>query len=277
MISTSIYKRYIPAIVPPVESLETALCFVFFTNKLLVRTNKEALSIPTSDDLKALKIEIVNKQYLGIFDGYQCFGISIENDENDVKGMDFRDLRSLLGLLEEDIFLLAGRALQILNWNKMNKHCGCCGALTESKRDERVKVCLACGSTFYPRISPAIIVAITKADKILLAHNRNFKDDWYSIIAGFMDPGETFEDCVKREVYEEVGIKVKNIKYFGSQPWPFPDSLMIGFSAEFESGEILVDGIEINDADWYKKDKLPHIPSKDSIAGKLIEWVLENR
>jgi NAD+ diphosphatase len=127
---------------------------------------------------------------------------------------------------------------------------------------------------FYPRISPAIIVAVTRDDEILLAHNNNFKQNRYSVIAGFVEPGETFEDCVKREVMEEVNVKVKNIKYFSSQPWPFPDSLMIAFTAEYDEGEIRPDGIEIGDAGWYKRDNLPEVPTNTSVAGRLIQWFL---
>jgi NAD+ diphosphatase len=188
--------------------------------------------------------------------------------------MVFRDLRSLLGEIEEDVFLLAGRAFQIANWNRMHRFCGKCGTPTEMQSKELAKKCPNCGSIFYPRISPAVIVAIVRGDEILLAHNKNFRQNWYSVIAGFMEPGETFEDCIMREVREEVGIRVTNIKYFDSQPWPFPDSLMIGFTAEHESGEIVVDGEEIEDAAWYRKDNLPQKPTLNSIAGRLIDHVI---
>jgi NAD+ diphosphatase len=140
---------------------------------------------------------------------------------------------------------------------------------------ERAKVCPKCGYLAYPRIAPAIIVAILNGDKILLAHNRNFRNNIYSLIAGYVEPGETFEQCVAREVGEEVGIRVKNIKYFGSQPWPFPYSIMVAFTAEYDGGEITPDGFEIVDAGWYSHDNLPFIPAKGSVARKLIDLYIE--
>lgn len=123
----------------------------------------------------------------------------------------------------------------------------------------------------HPRISPAIIVAITRGREILLAKGINFQGDFYSVLAGFVEPGETFEECVQREVGEEVGLKVKNIKYFGSQPWPFPDSLMVGFTAEYASGNINIDEKEILDAEWFTAEQLPLIPGVGSIARRLID------
>jgi NAD+ diphosphatase len=140
------------------------------------------------------------------------------------------------------------------------------------KEDERAKVCQSCGNIVYPRIAPATITAVFRDGQILLAHNSNFRNGLYGLIAGYVEPGETLEQCVEREIREEVGIKVKNVRYLSSQPWPFPDSLMMGFTADYESGEITVDQCEITDAGWYKADKLPDIPSVDSIAGRMIRW-----
>ena len=127
----------------------------------------------------------------------------------------------------------------------------------------------------YPRLSPAIIVAVINDNRILLAHADRFASGLYSVLAGFVEPGEAFEECVKREVKEEVGIMVKNIRYFGSQPWPFPNSLMVGFTADYDSGKISIDGIEIKDAGWFKANDLPRIPGKISIARRLIDWFVE--
>ena len=129
----------------------------------------------------------------------------------------------------------------------------------------------------YPRISPAIIVLVMKGDEILLARSSHFRPDMYSTIAGFVEPGETLEHAVSREVMEEVGLKIKNIRYFASQPWPFPNSLMIGFLADYAEEEICVDGKEITDASWFKRDELPSIPPKTSIAGHLINWFVKSK
>jgi NAD+ diphosphatase len=172
--------------------------------------------------------------------------------------------------------LTSGLAAQLYRWNNSHKFCGQCGGLTEDKADERAKVCLKCDLIYFPRLSPAVIVAVIKDKKILLARSGRFPYGFYSVLAGFVQPGETLEECVAREVYEEVGIVVKNIRYFDSQPWPFPDSLMLGFTAEYASGDIYVDQSEIADAGWFGAFNMPNIPPKISIARQLIDWYVDN-
>jgi ADP-ribose pyrophosphatase YjhB (NUDIX family)/predicted DNA-binding WGR domain protein len=150
-----------------------------------------------------------------------------------------------------------------------------CGASTIKKADEHAKVCPVCGHISYPRLSPAIIAAITKGDKLLLARNKNFAPGVYSVLAGFVEAGETLEECVKREIREEAGIEIKNIKYFGSQSWPFPNSYMLAFTAEHESGEIKIGEDEIADAGWFGADEIPKVPGSLSISRKLIDWFIE--
>ena len=277
MAKNSIYKRYIPAIVPQNDKAAFEWLFVFNSTKMLIKTERGSLTIPTSKNFNGTELVFVFKQYIGEVEGNPSYCLEVADTFVPPAGMIFTDLRSLLGQLEEDLFLLAGRAFQIVNWNRMHKFCGKCGSPTEALENELAKKCPSCGSVFYPRISPAVIVAVVRGDEILLAHNKNFRPNWYSVIAGFMEPGETFEDCVARELMEEVGIRVKNIKYFDCQPWPFPDSLMIGFIAEHESGEIAVDGEEIEDAAWYGRDNLPERPTANSIAGRLIESVIRRQ
>jgi NAD+ diphosphatase len=141
---------------------------------------------------------------------------------------------------------------------------------------EIAQECGSCGHLAFPRISPAIIVAVLRENKILLAKNKNSTYNFHSVLAGFVEPGETFEQCVTREVFEEVGLHVENIRYFGSQPWPFPDTLMVGFIADYKSGDIKVDGVEIQFADWFDKNNLPNIPPTQSISRKLIDWFVNN-
>ena len=184
-------------------------------------------------------------------------------------------LRDILPLLDDDAGFLAGRALQILNWERNNRFCGRCGERMEPRMDERAMRCPSCGFLQYPRLSPAIIVSVLRENSLLLAHNSRFTQGLYSLLAGFVEPGETFEDCVRREVYEEVGIRVRNIRYLSSQPWPFPDSLMVGFTAEWESGELVPDGVEIADAQWFDRANMPDIPGPHTIAGKIIRGWLE--
>lgn len=162
-----------------------------------------------------------------------------------------------------------------MEWDRTNQFCSRCGTKTLQKPGERGKECPECGELFYPRISPAVIVLIRKGHEILLARSPNFPPDMYSLIAGFVEPGETAEAAVIREIKEEVGIEVKNIRYFGTQAWPFPNSLMIGFTAEYKAGEIQPDGFEIEDAEWFSAEKLPSLPGKISISRKLIDHFLE--
>ena len=203
-----------------------------------------------------------------------CFTGEIEQDLALPEGLILRGLRQLYELFNEDVFNIAGFAFQLVHWNNTHRFCGQCGTPTDNKIDERAKVCPKCGLMSFPRISPAIIVAIVKDNQLLLARGKNFSKDFYSILAGFVEAGESLEACIEREVMEEVGLKIKNIKYFASQPWPFPNSLMLGFTAEYASGEIIVDQKEIVEAGWFAIDNLPNIPDKSSIARQLIDSVM---
>ena len=274
MLNNYNYINFIPSIEPAKESSKDDLWFVFNNNKLLFVTENNGIKIPVKSNIKNLDINQSSTLYLGTFCGVPCYTSLIKEDDNLPKNMIFKDLRSAGTFIEEELFLVCGRASQIMNWHKTHKYCGRCGSETDESITERAMVCPKCGLINYPRISPAIIVAITKGEEILLAHNNNFSKGVYSLIAGFVEPGETLEQCVKREVCEEVGIRVKNIKYFSNQPWPFPSSIMIGFTAEYASGEIKPDGVEIGDANWYSINRLPNLPTPISIARKIINALL---
>jgi NAD+ diphosphatase len=185
------------------------------------------------------------------------------------------DLRQLFDLLDAAEFAIAGRAKQIVAWDRDHQFCGRCATPMEAMEHERAKRCPNCALTNYPRISPAVIVAVTRrfddGYRILLARNHRFPVGRYSVVAGFVEPGETLEECVRREVGEEIGIEVTNIRYFGSQPWPFPNSLMVGFTAEYGGGDIRLEEAEIADAQWFAPNTLPLLPPKISIARQLID------
>lgn len=178
-------------------------------------------------------------------------------------------------LFDETLFRLAKQANHLFHWRKTHAYCGQCGNPNQNKTDEQALICPHCHHVTYPRISPCIIVLVTNKEKLLLARSPHFSENTYSTLAGFIEPGESLEQAIHREIYEEVGIIVKNITYFGSQPWPFPDSLMMGFFTEYVSGEIVVDGIEIEDAKWFDRHALPNLPSKASIARELIETYIK--
>ena len=195
-------------------------------------------------------------------------------DPNELKGS-FVSLRNYFGKVPIDLILIAGVASQLTQWLINSQYCGRCGNHLIPSKKELALDCSSCNLLLFPQISPAIIVAVSKGDSLLLAHNRTFPEELYSIIAGFCDPGESAEETIVRELHEEVGIDVKNIQYFGSQPWPFPNSLMLGYTAEWAAGEITVDGEEILDARWFRPDEIPHSPSPVSISGILINDFLE--
>ncbi len=185
--------------------------------------------------------------------------------------------RAIWPTFEEREFFRAGRAFHLMDWQRTNKYCGVCGAETIFDSEEWAMRCPSCGETYYPVISPAIIVAVEKDGKLLMGHGVNFPPGRFSVLAGFVEPGESLEDCVKREVLEETKIEVKNIKYFGSQPWPFPRSLMLGFTAEWKSGEIEVDGKEVTEAAWFAPHEIPDVFRGLSISWKLIENFIKKR
>jgi NAD+ diphosphatase len=203
-----------------------------------------------------------------------CFSGEVADETPAPQGMAFENLRALYLRLPETLFWLAGRAVQIVDWDRTHQFCGRCGSPTQNQIHDRSKACPVCGLTNYPRLAPAVIVRVERRDeggrRILLARAQRFPTAMFSVLAGFVEPGETLEECVQREILEEVGLRVKNIRYFGSQPWPFPHSLMIAFVAEYEAGEIVVEPGELAEADWFAADTLPAIPPPPSIANRLI-------
>ncbi len=274
MSKESIYKRYIPAVTPKCASNIPAYWFIFNDAKLLINP-KNDLKLPFTNSLKEFSIIPIREHYLGTLDGHDCYVAEVKPETSALEGMAFEDLKLLYDVLDEDIFLLAGRAIQIINWDKNHQFCGKCGTPTEKWEYDNAKKCPNCGHMSFPCLSPAVITAIVKDGKLLMAKHSYGLKDRYSLIAGFVEPGETVEEAVERETQEEVGINVKNFKYFGSQSWPFPHSLMLGFTAEYESGEIKVDGEEILDAKWFAPEEIPPPPSKISIGSELIEWFIE--
>jgi NAD+ diphosphatase len=256
------------------QEINNSLWFVFEGNKLLVKKINDELSVPNFNDIKNIKLK--DAGFFGMYDGKDCYFAEFpEAPENEDDDMVFQELR-MLGATHQELFFKASRGLHLMRWFNNNKYCGKCGSSMKLKEDEVAVKCPECGFIIYPRISPAIIVAVTKGDQLLLARNARNVQGWFSVIAGFVEPGENLEQCVAREVKEEVGVEIKNIKYFGSQPWPFPDSLMLAFTAEYAGGEIKPDMVEIVEAGWYKVDEIPRIPSGGSVARKLIEWFIDN-
>jgi NAD+ diphosphatase len=220
---------------------------------------------------------VVQEQFLGYWEGRPCFAVEID-PQLDLDPMHWQrgSLYQLLGA-DEDLFALAGRAAQLLAWERDHQYCGRCGAPMQADLGERAMRCEPCRHLVYPRISPCIITLITRGDELLLARNASFPGEMYSTLAGFIEAGESAEACLHREVAEEVGVSVCNLRYYGSQSWPFPSQLMLGFFAEYAGGEIVCDQEEIADARWFHHSALPQVPPPSSIAGRLIRDYVEHR
>jgi NAD+ diphosphatase len=268
-------KDFMPSIVAPDLRDPDAYWFIFSGYRLLVKRVGDAATLPVTKEIEVWNLDIGCSLYLGRYRGRSCYAAEGEFRGEGSSEASFQELRNLFERLESEIYEIALLGVHLVEWEKSCQFCSRCRAALRSKTDIRAKECPACGRLEFPRLSPAIIVLIAKGDTLLLARSSRFPGAFFSVLAGFVEPGESLEDAVHREVREETGITLRNIAYFGSQPWPFPDSLMIGFTAEYESGEIVVDKEEIVEAGWYRADNLPLIPGKLSIARQLIDWFVE--
>lgn len=240
-------------------------------NSLLLKINDDNFELPKNKDLSGF-IDIADKTFMFTLNDVSCFLIWKCNITEDDSRFTYKEISFFRNFTRRDIGWISVVGFQLKNWYLHNRFCGSCGTKTVEKEDERAVVCASCGLTVYPRISPAIIVAIISDNKILLAHNSNFPANRFSLVAGYTDIGESLEETVIREVSEEVGLNVKNVTYYKSQPWPFSGSMMVGFIAEVDGDKtICVDNNEITEAAWYGRDELPDFPNNASIAGEMIE------
>ena len=221
-----------------------------------------------------------SRYFLGVLDGVGIWAVDVPHGEDPADGAAM-DLFRYFGIAGEPRWSLAGRAVQIVEWARTHRFCGRCATPTEPLPTERAMRCPACGLLAFPRVAPAMITLVTRDDpgpdqEALLARGPSWPSTMYSCLAGFVEPGENLEDAVRREVFEEVGVVVGAVHYVASQPWPFPHSLMVGFRAEYEAGDLVLDPAEIADAGWYRRDALPGMPGEISIARRLIDgWRAE--
>jgi NAD+ diphosphatase len=244
--------------------------FVFRGGALLVRAAD--LALPDEATCIALGVPLAEARAVGVLGEHYCRAAWIDTTAADPgNGFAFRPLRSLFGAVDEHLLAVAGRAFQIAEWARTHRFCGACGGPMEALVGERCMRCTRCGHAAYPRISPAMMVLVKKGDAILLARNVASPTNRFSALAGFLEAGESAEDAVHREVFEEVALRVRDLRYFASQSWPFPHSLMIAFTAEWQSGEIDPDPREIAEARWFGPgDPLPEFATGVSISGDLI-------
>jgi len=220
--------------------------------------------------------DILRQHFLGYWREQPCFAVEIDTQAQlDPMQYQLGSLYQVLGRVPDQLFALVGRASQVLDWERDHLYCGRCGHQMTSDRVERAMRCEPCGTINYPRIAPCVITLVHRGEELLLARNVNFPQPMFSTLAGFIEAGETAEETLAREVKEEVGVDICNIRYFQSQSWPFPNQLMLGFFAEYAGGEIVCDEREIAEAHWFHYKELPMIPPTSSVSGQLIQHYID--
>lgn len=258
-------SRFEPALTPPADSPAASLYFVFRNGELLLQGEPAQLApLPAQTD---------GLHYLGQLEDTPCYTAHYPHDDTP-EGCQWVGLRASHALIGNELFQIAGRASQILEWDRSHRFCGVCGNPTRIKPGERARECTACGHQVWPRISPAMMVLVRRGKQLLMARGPHFPPGVYSALAGFVEAGESLEQTVHREVREEVGVRIHNLRYFHSQSWPFPHSLMLAFTADYLEGELTPDQYEIEDARWFDIDDLPNWPFKASIAHQLLSHVV---
>lgn len=247
--------------------------FVFCKTDLMLEKTNGTYTIPFQEDAPTeikpwTAIHNITPFPDGEVKTYNIDSPIIDNERYEMCG-----LRASFHKLPIELYLKAGKCKEILYWDNNTKYCGVCGGTMKMHTDIS-KRCENCGKEVWPQLATAIIVLISKGDEVLLVHANNFKGNYFGLVAGFVETGETLEQAVHREVKEETNLKIKNIRYFGSQPWPYPCGLMVGFYAEYESGDIKIQHSELGAGGWFKKTELPEIPDKMSMARMLIDnWL----
>ncbi|MBL8382222.1 MAG: NAD(+) diphosphatase [Burkholderiales bacterium] len=253
--------------------------FVFHRGNLLVYNEQATPMLPMPSDVLsgALEIDRAAARFVGML-GNMPVWAARAGSAAAPRGHGFENMRALFNRLPDDMLAIGGRAVQMLEFDRTHRFCGACATPTEIHEGGRSRKCPACGETYYPKVSPAMMVIIKRdlpgGRELLLARSGRFQRGMYSALAGFVEPSESIEECIHREALEEVGVKVRDLRYFSSQGWPFPNSLMIAYVADYASGEIVPQEGEIEDARWFTLDNLPVLPHRLSIARRLINSVI---
>ena len=263
----------------PEAAARDGLWFVFHRKELLVSAGPGTTALPVAADALsgAVDVEGASIRFAGMLGGTPVWAARARSDQAP-RGHAFESLRLLFNRLPDGLLAIGGRALQILEFDRLHHFCGACGSPTELHEGGRSRKCPTCGEACYPRVSPAMMVLIMRdappRRQLLLARSARFPPGMYSALAGFVEPSESIEQCVHREAFEEVGVRVGDLRYFGSQGWPFPNSLMIAYVAHYEGGDIVPEQGEIEDARWFSLDELPALPHRLSLARSLINSVI---
>ena len=267
---------FVPLIESPAQIAGHALWFAFRGGEMLVTQGVDAAALPTCGDLCDQGITTAGGHYLGMLGDRHCFACELRDDTPLPAGFALKGLRSLLFEFDEMLIGIAGRAFQIKEWDRTHRYCGACSSPTVELANERARKCTQCGLLFYPRISPVVMVLVTRGKELLLTRKPGYAAGRYTVIAGFVEAGETLEEAVAREALEETNVAVRNIRYFACQPWPFPHALVIAFHAEYAGGDAQADGVELEEARWFHADHLPDLPEAVHVSRKLIDATVAN-
>jgi NAD+ diphosphatase len=263
----------------PSSASHDGLWFVFHRTNLLVYNEQPVPMLPMPVDVTsgAISIDRSRARFVGMLGNTPCWTVRAQDDRTP-NGHAYENMRGLFNRLPDDLLAIGGRAVQMLEFDRTHHFCGACATPMETHEGGRSRKCPACGETYYPKVSPAMMVLIKRdcpqGRQLLLARSARFPRGMYSALAGFVEPSESIEECIHRESFEEVGLKVRNLRYFSSQGWPFPNSLMIAYVADFDSGDIVPQEGEIEDARWFDMDTLPSLPHRLSIARRLVNSVI---
>lgn len=264
---------------PPARPSEGPACWLLFHNgDMVVREHEGGVALIHSNHADVALFLAHAPLFMGTLDGTPCMAADVAPDAPELPG-DWHaiGIRALFGRLDEAAYEATLYALHILNWRRTSQHCPRCGAPMGELAELWSRCCTHCAAIDHPPVTPAILALVHDGDHVLLTH-RAGRHSIYTIIAGFVEPGESLEGCVRREVAEEVGVEVADVTFAGSQPWPFPNQLMVGFFARYVGGDMRADQIELDHAGWYRFDELPDLPPPASLARQMIDaWAQARR
>lgn len=275
--SQDVGAEFVRAYPPARPDPGPALWLPFHKGELLTRTEGGATRLHRGDRESLMMLDLTEPLYLGTLGGVPCLTAETDPDADIPEGWAATSLRALFGQVSDPEYLLAGYAAQMLYWRRTSGFCPVCGHRTEARNGDWGRRCPNCGHAAYPHISPATLILIHDGPRLLLAQKPGWETR-YSILAGFVEPNESLEDCVRRETREEVGLEITDLAYAGSQPWPYPHQLMVGFTARYAGGEIVIDVAELERAAWFDVGSLPDLPPPVSLSRQMIDaWVAGRR
>jgi NAD+ diphosphatase len=265
---------YFPALEPPDGGTRLSRWFLFRDGAMLLDSSLGVPEWSRDASVREAGIPGDRAHYLGRQDGVDCWAAELASDAPLPASLAAVPFREAIVRQDDEFFRISAQASELLTWAATHRFCGRCGTKTVPSPGERAAKCPSCGLQAFPRVSPAVIVTVLRGEEILLARANRFATGMYSVLAGFVEVGETLEECAHREILEETGVEVRDLRYFASQSWPFPHSLMVAFIARYSGGEIRIDHRELADARWFRRDALPDLPLKASVARRMIDWYI---